>query len=232
MAQTRRERLRQAARSEILATARRQMAATGAAALSLRAIAREMGLTAPALYRYFQSRDDLVTALIMEAYHALADALEAARDAQPVHDHGARLVATTAAYREWALARVADFALIFGTPIPGYEAPRELTVPAAARSFQVFAGVIADAIRAGALVPPPEYQRFPPAVHEALAVMRQTEGYEVPLEALYLTASGWAQIHGLITLELFGHIEPVVSDTAAFYRYEIQNMMKHMGLKT
>lgn len=229
---TRRERLRQATRNEILDTARRQMAESGSAALSLRAIAREMDLTAPALYRYFQNRDALVTALIVAAYHSLADALEAARDAQAAGDHAGRLLAAAVAYRDWALVHPEDFALIFGTPIPGYEAPRDLTVPVAGRSFQVFAAIIAEAMQAGVLVPPAEYARFPPAVHEALKAMQEQAAHAFPLEALYITTVGWTQMHGLIILELFGHTGPVVGDTGEFYRYEIRNMMKHLGLRS
>lgn len=227
---TRRERLREATRNEILDTARRQMAESGAA-LSLRAIAREMDMTAPGLYRYFQNRDDLVTALIVAAYHSLADTLEAARDAQAAGDHAGKLLAAAFAYRDWALAHPEDFALIYGTPIPGYDAPRELTVPAAGRSFQVFAPMIADAIQAGVMVPPAEYMRVPPAVHVALAAMQEQEGYGFPLEALFITTVGWTQMHGLVTLELFGHTGAVVGDTGEFYQFEIRNMMKHLGLQ-
>ncbi len=90
---TRRERVRAATIDEIKEIARRHIAEKGAAALSLRAIAREMGMTSPALYRYFASRDDLVTALIVDAYNSLADALEAARDACEEADHAGRLAA-------------------------------------------------------------------------------------------------------------------------------------------
>jgi AcrR family transcriptional regulator len=228
---TRRERLREATRNEILDTARRQMAESGAAALALRAIAREMDITAPALYRYFQNRDELVTALILAAFHSLADALEAARDAQAAGDHAGKLLAAAFAYRDWALAHPEDFALIYGTPIPGYEAPRELTVPAAGRSFQVFAPIVTDAMQAGVMIPPAEYTRFPPAVHGALAAMQEQEGYTFPLEALYITTVGWTQMHGIIILELFGHIGPVVGDTGEFYRHEILTMMRHLGLQ-
>jgi AcrR family transcriptional regulator len=207
------------------------MAESGAAALSLRAIAREMDITAPALYRYFQNRDDLVTALILAAFHSLADALEAARDAETEDDHAGKLLAAAFAYRAWALEHPEDFALIYGTPIPGYEAPRELTVPAAGRSFQVFAPMIADAIQAGVLVPPAEYTHFPAVVHDALAALQEQEGYTFPLEALYATTVGWTQMHGIIILELFGHIGPVVGDTGEFYRHEIVNMMRHLGLQ-
>src|SRR3954454_14022131 len=99
---TRRERLQEATREEIKAVARKQMAERGAAALSLRAIAGEMGLTAPALYRYFGSRDDLITALIIDAFDALGATLAAMRAAQPPHDYAGQFVAMLAAYRTWA----------------------------------------------------------------------------------------------------------------------------------
>ncbi len=229
---TRRERVRDATRSEILATARQQMAAQGAAALSLRAIAREMGVTAPALYRYFQSRDDLVTALILDAFNALADALEAARDAPPETNPGGRLVKVTDAYRDWALAHTADFTLIYGTPIPGYEAPRELTVPAATRVYVAIGMAVAGAMQSGLLVPPAEYSQFPPVIEQALEVVRADNRYEVPLAVLYITLVVLTQMHGLVTLELFGHTGPAVGDTGVFYRHEMRNMLKHMGLHT
>src|SRR5512141_2660275 len=114
MPTTRQATRRSATRQEILDTARAQIAATGAAALSLRAIARQMELTAPALYRYFPSRDALVTALIVDAYHSLADALEAARDAIPETDPVGRILNIGTAYREWALIKPQWYMLIFG----------------------------------------------------------------------------------------------------------------------
>lgn len=142
MAETRRERLRTATIIEIKEIARRHMAEKGAAALSLRAIAREMGMSSPALYRYFASRNDLVTALIVDAYNGFADALQAARDGRAQDDHAGQLSAVAYAYRDWALAAPQEYALIFGTPIPAYEAPPDMPSPAAARSMSVFLGVL------------------------------------------------------------------------------------------
>ena len=102
--QTRRERLREATRDEIKAAARQQMKAEGSAAISLRAIARDLGMTAPALYRYYNSRDDLITALIVDAYTSQADWLERACALLPAGDHAGRLLMFVLAYREWSLA--------------------------------------------------------------------------------------------------------------------------------
>src|SRR5262245_45041432 len=129
MYQKRAERLREAAIAEIKAIARQQMAEQGQAALSLGAIARAMGMTTPALYRYFESRDALITALIIDAYEALAIALEQADSATRSDDYATRFRAMARAYRDWAVAHPHEYALIYGTPIPGYHAPRERTVP-------------------------------------------------------------------------------------------------------
>ena len=136
MAQTRREKQHISTQEEIKQVARRLMAEQGTAALSSRMIAREMGLTAPALYHYFASRDELITALIVDAFNALADALEEARDEAATGSAREQLVQTLLTYRRWALEHPIDFQLIYGNPIPGYEAPRELTVPAAERGFR------------------------------------------------------------------------------------------------
>src|SRR5258708_7556043 len=116
---------------EIKALAGRQLAEQGPGAVSLRAIAREMGTASSALYRYFPSQGDLVTALCVEAYDSLAGALTAARDARPPGDHAGRWAAVCRAYRRWSLENPSDFALIFGTPLPGYHAPDAVTAAAA-----------------------------------------------------------------------------------------------------
>ncbi|MBN8655204.1 MAG: TetR/AcrR family transcriptional regulator, partial [Anaerolineae bacterium] len=116
-------------------TAWKQIAETGAAALSLRAIARELKITAPAIYNYFPDRDALVTALIIDAYTSFGDYQIIARDAQAEHDLAGQLQAIGLAYRQWALEYPQRYQLIFGTPIPGYQAPMMEVLPSAARSL-------------------------------------------------------------------------------------------------
>src|SRR6266705_5721272 len=152
-APTLRARRRAAATEEIKALARRQLAGHGPGGISLRAIARDMGTAPSALYRYFPSQSDLISALCVDAYESAADALAAARDAAPPGDHARAWAALCRAYRQWALARPADFALIFGTPQPGYQAPSEITAPAAARFTGIPLGVYAAAVQAGAADP-------------------------------------------------------------------------------
>ncbi|MBL8102194.1 MAG: TetR/AcrR family transcriptional regulator, partial [Anaerolineales bacterium] len=127
-------------------TAWKQIAEHGAAALSLRGIARDLKITAPAIYNYFPDRDALVTALIIDAYTSLGDFEFAARDAVSEEDLVGRLRATGDAYREWAVTYPQRYQLIFGTPIPGYEAPKEKVLPSAARSLGALVSVI-DALR-------------------------------------------------------------------------------------
>jgi len=228
MSQTRRERQRAATIDEIKQIARQHMAEKGAASLSLRAIAREMGMTSPALYRYFASRDDLVTILIVDAHHSLAEALGAARDAQPEGDHAARVLQAAHAYRNWALAYPADYNLIFGTPIPGYHAPPEITGPAAAQSMMVLIGLLDAADRAGQLLAPEPT----PELMAQLQPWIDKFGHMGSPTVVHFALAVWAQIHGLVSLELFGHLcaDPEVGDSAPLFEMEIRAMMARMGI--
>jgi len=136
--------------AEIKTIARRHLETDGAN-LSLRAVARDMGMVSSALYRYFASRDDLLTALILDAYNALGEAAEAADAA--VTDRSqlrARWLATARGIRGWALRTPAEYALLFGTPVPGYAAPAD-TITAATRTPVVLIRILADGFASGAL---------------------------------------------------------------------------------
>jgi AcrR family transcriptional regulator len=227
---SRRERLRNNIREEIKALARTQMATSGTAALSLGAIARAMEMVPSALYRYYASRDDLITALIVDAFDALGQAAADA-DAQ-VHasDYGARMLATTLAYRAWALANPTDFLLIFGTPIPGYDAPPDPTNAAVRRAFSVFLRILQAAYAAEALRPPPEHERQ--AARQSLG--RQTLDAEAEIAIApvvnYTGMACWARMHGLVILEVTQHLQPGIADTAAFYHSEMIATLKAIGL--
>ncbi|MGW4791617.1 TetR/AcrR family transcriptional regulator, partial [Nonomuraea sp. NPDC004297] len=120
---TARERVRAELTKEITDIARRQLATEGAGGLSLRAVAREMGMVSSAIYRYFPSRDDLLTALIIDSYNALGEAVERAEATVPRDDHLARWLAACGAVRDWGVAHPHEYALIYGSPVPGYQAP-------------------------------------------------------------------------------------------------------------
>jgi AcrR family transcriptional regulator len=231
MTTPRRERLRQNTIDEIKAIARQHMAQEGAGALSLRAIARDMGVTVTALYRYFPSYDDLITALIIDAFNALADALENASVEFDHEDYHGRLKATMLAYRAWAIANPADFVLIYGTPIPNYHAPREQTVPIVVRSFLAIGRIVADAQFANKLSVQ-DYLPIPATIADALEALRKEFNYGdgIPTMVLYLTNILWVRGHGIIMLELFGHLAPSIGDVDALYQAEMERLLKSIGL--
>ncbi len=215
----------------IKAIARQQMAAQGTAGISLRGIARALGRSAPALYRYFPTRDDLITALIVDGFNALADALEAeaaAAAALPIQE---QIMAVLTAYRRWALANPIDFQLIYGNPIPGYSAPAEITVPASIRTFVPISRLIESARVSGVLVPKAPFDTIPASIEAHAAQMIAANGYPIALITFHLAMIGWAQLHGLIMLELFGHLGPTVGDTDAFYGASLRTLLTAMGLR-
>jgi AcrR family transcriptional regulator len=231
--QSRRDRLREATAEEIKDVARQQMAAQGTAALSLRAIARQMGLTAPALYRYYRDRDALITALVVDAFTALAEAEEAA-DASVADrtDFGGRYLAVCLAYRAWALAHPTDFMLIFGNPIPEYEAPEEPTKEAALRAYAPFMRIMGEACAAGAWHPPATWEDPPASIQR---VIDQHTHFGPPVDgmpplAFCLVLTSWAWGQGLVTLELYGHLQPIIGDPSDFYRFETGALIRHIGL--
>lgn len=231
MTETRRERVRAATINEIKTIARQHMAENGAAALSLRAISREMGMTSPALYRYFANRDALVTALIVDAYNAIADALEAARDACKEDDYVGQLAAVAYAYRDWAVTNPQEYALIFGTPIPAYEAPYEVTGPIAARSMMVSLGILTAMKKSETADFSTIQAAITPAVQKELQPWADKMQFSGDLAILYLAISNWSKIHGLVSLEIFGHLDPHMTEenAGAFYRAEVDLMIKQVA---
>jgi AcrR family transcriptional regulator len=222
---TARERARAALTTEITDLARAQLATVGAAGLSLRAIARELGMASSALYRYFPSREDLLTRLIIDGYDDLGAAAEAADD--PAAAPGARWLAVCRAVRAWALAHPHEYALLYGSPVPGYEAPRD-TVPAASRVGVVLGRVLGDAARAGAL--PPAGGRTTGTVSaEAAAVLGGDQpALDDVVRARALLA--WSALFGTLSFELFGHFTGSVTDADAFFDDAMGDLAGLLGL--
>jgi AcrR family transcriptional regulator len=204
-------------------TAWKQTAEYGAAALSLRAIARELKITAPAIYNYFPSRDHLVTALIVDAYNSLADAQEASLVNIAVDKYSARLSALGMAYREWAVTYPQRYQLIFGTPIPNYYAPEEVTLPPAARALIPLTKAIQDISTAGDLRTE-RFAKMTPKLKSMLAGWQKIEGGS-DLEVLFLALVIWSRVHGLVMLEIGSHIPSSFDDPAEFFRREINNIL-------
>jgi AcrR family transcriptional regulator len=199
---------------EIKQAARRQMAEVGAGSLSMRQVARDLGLVSSALYRYFASRDELLTALIIEAY----DAVGAVAEAAAVDRRGgfrARWLRVTRAIRAWALANPHDYALVYGTPVPGYRAPQD-TIPAAQRVSLVALLLIRDGIKAGE-IEPGDAISIPRVVRADLSALRDAVLPGVGDDALSRALMAWTMLFGSISYELFGHLHDVIHDYDAFF---------------
>jgi len=228
---TRRERLRATTIDEIKQIARQHMAEKGAAALSLRAIAREMGMTGPALYRYFASRDDLVTALIVDAFNSLAESQESNYESYRSAPFSERMLALAEDYRGWALQHPELYSLIFGTPIPNYHAPVEISGSAAQRGMVPFIRLITEAHEAGQIDYPDTYKKLSPEFEQILDVARNQKGYVGSQEVVLLTLTGWGHIHGLVTLELYNHLQPVILEPGALFRLDILTWLHSIGIE-
>jgi AcrR family transcriptional regulator len=204
---------------EIKAEARRQLAESGSAGLSLRAVARALGMVSSALYRYFASRDDLLTALIIDAYDAVGAAAEAAvGDASEGVERRFLLVAR--AIRAWALANPHDYALVYGSPVPGYRAPQD-TIPAAQRVSLVPLAIVVDGVHSGE-IDTTRSLAVPRAVHADLASIRDQVAPGVPDEVLGRVLLVWTQLFGALSFELFGHLHRVIYDYDAFFDHQVR----------
>ena len=222
-----RERVRQELTQEILAAARRQLATVGPVALSLRAVARDVGLASSAVYRYFPSRDELLTALIVEAYDDLGETVERAEAAVPRAEPAERWQTVCRAARDWARARPHEFALVYGTPVPGYAAP-ERTVAAATRVPVLLIALIRDVLAAGREPPAPPVTGPPAAYAELLASM----GPDVPADRAVLGMMAWTWLIGRIGFELHGHLVGVIDPAAAdaAFGWEVTAVQSAFGL--
>ena len=219
--------------TEIKEAARRQLATEGAN-LSLRAIAREMGMVSSALYRYFASRDDLLTALIIDAYNGIGDAGDHAdASVEDRSDLLGRWLAVAHAWRDWALAAPAEYALIHGSPVPGYAAPQDTIAPAT-RRFLVVAGILRDGVAAGRLANPVASPLPSPPLPAALAGELAQVAVFVGLEPdPGLAALGLmtiTQLFGALNFEMFGQLNNSIDERRAWYDHQARTMASLVGL--
>lgn len=222
---TARERARAELTAEITEAARRQLADVGAAALSLRAVARELGMASSAVYRYFPSRDDLLTRLIIDGYDALGAAAEAADDpAAPPVD---RWLAVCRAVRAWAREHPHEYALLYGSPVPGYVAPRD-TVPAAARVGVLLGRILGDAARAGVL-PDGDGERDAALVSDETAAVLGGEHPAIDETVRVRALLAWSAIYGTISFELFGHFVGSVTDGDRYFDRAMRDLAGLLG---
>jgi AcrR family transcriptional regulator len=225
---TARERVRRELTIEIKAVALAQLASSGGAALSLRAIAREMGMASSALFRYFRSRDALLTALIIDSYSSLAEAAETAEvrvHQQSIED---RWMAICRGVRNWAVAHPHEYALIFGSPIPGYAAPPG-TVGPATRVPLLLGDLLGDLVKEQSdtvgVKPEP-----PAAVRRAIEPVRSVMPEAITADLMVRGLMAWTYLFGAVSFEVFGHRHNVIADDDAFFDYEVRRMATMVGL--
>lgn len=189
---------------EIIDLGRKHLVTAGAASLSLRAIARELGMVSSAVYRYVSSRDELLTLLLVDAYTELADSAERARDATE-GGWRAQLAGMAHAVRLWAVEKPAGWALLYGSPVPGYHAPRDATVGPGTRVVGALFAIVAAGIAAGDV---PSGGQAEQAVTQRLSAdfdgLRHEFGFAADDEVVARCLVLWASLVGAISLEVFG----------------------------
>lgn len=202
---TPRERARAQTVADIIRLGREHLALHGAAALSLRAVARDLGVVSSAVYRYVQNREELLTLLLIDAYGELGDQVDAAVGAVPEEDFVGRFMALGAAVRNWALREPARYALLFGSPVPGYQAPPERTTGPGTRVIYALMAIFDGAYRAGRLTAEghPAAVVAPPLAAD-LAGIRAELGLAIPDALLARGALVWTSLFGAISFEVFG----------------------------
>jgi AcrR family transcriptional regulator len=225
---TARERVRAELTREIVDIARRHLATEGASGLSLRAVAREMGMVSSAIYRYFPSRDDLLTRLIIDGYNALGEAVEQADAGCPPEDFPGRWLATCHAVRDWAVAHPHEYALIYGSPVPGYQAPQD-TIAARVRDVVVLGAIVTAAWSAGAIRPPGPAPAPPPELDPDTARFRELMP-GVPDHVIWRALSAWTGLYGWVSFEVFGQFENTIEERRPAFGHAMRLAAAGLGL--
>jgi AcrR family transcriptional regulator len=221
-----RERVRTEVTAEITAAARRQLAEVGASGLSLRAVARDVGMVSSAVYRYFPSRDDLLTRLIIDGYDDLGAAAEAADD--PGAASAERWLAVCRAVRDWARQHPHEYALLYGSPVPGYRAPKD-TVPAASRVGIVLGRILGDAARSGVL-PEATGDRDPSLISDDAVEVLGGDHPALDEDVRVRALLAWSSLYGTISFELFGHFVGSVEDGDRYFDAAMSDLAGLIGL--
>jgi AcrR family transcriptional regulator len=247
-APSRRKRVRAATSQEIVATARRLLVEQGVAAVSLRAIAREMGMTAPALYRYYDSHEELLRHVVAEIFTELADYLHVeikaaasgfdsgattatADGADPAAERLAvQLIAACRAFRGWALGHQAEFGMIFGSPLPGLDIVHDDPLAECGFRFgQVFLELFTELWRRWPF-PTPADDEINPALRGQLVSYHEHIGADLPLGALQTFLRCWVLLYGTVTLEVFGHMRFALDDAEPLFELMLADLAAMIGL--
>jgi AcrR family transcriptional regulator len=242
-APSRRDRVRAATTQEIIQTARRLLVEQGPDAVSLRAIARDMGMTAPALYRYFSSHEELLRHVVADIFTELASHVRGAVDAAVDNSGGAltqaevmvvKMIAGCREFRAWTLEHVPEFSMIFGSPLPGleylHEIARDPTVDCGYQFGQVFLDLFGNLYRRRPFSIPAD-DEIQPGLREQLARYRELTGTDLPLGALQTFLRCWVLLYGTVSLEVFGHLKFALDDASPMFELMLADLAPMIGLE-
>ncbi|WP_306367908.1 TetR/AcrR family transcriptional regulator [Nocardiopsis sp. CC223A] len=233
-APSRRERVREATLAEIKGIARRHLVEQGAAGVSLRAIAREMGMTAPGLYRYVSGIDSLLVLITADMFDELAAAVAAADAGVPARDTDRRIVTSLRAFRRWALEHRAEFAVMFG-PRARLEPGVDLTpaVEAGKRFGATFFTLFERLVREKRFELP-DGRSITPELERELRSFADLCGFgdsRTPVEAVMVLSSCWVRLYGVVCMEIFQHLDFVMQDMEPLFESELQNILTGLGVQ-
>ena len=229
--ETPRARARARTLEDITRIGREHLASEGAAALSVRAVARELGVVSSAIYRYVKSRDDLLTLLVVDGYDELGDAVDAALAAVPGDDHRERFLTVGRTVRSWALREPATYALLFGSPVPGYDAPAEQTTGPGTRVIGALVGIYAAAHAAGAMAPGAPSTPVSTRLAASFDAVRAETGTDIPDDLVVRGVLAWASLFGCVSFELFGQYGPdTFADPEDLFERQLAILADTLGL--
>lgn len=231
---SRRERVREATVAEIKQIARRHLVEHGISGVSLRAIAREMGMTAPGLYRYVPGIDALLVLITADMFQEVADAVSTADAGVPAEDTDLRILTSLRAFRSWAISHRAEFAMMFG-PRARLSPETDLT-PAveAGRRFGATFYTLFDRLLSEERFPLPDRGRITPELERELRAFADTCGFSaphIPVEAIMVLSSCWVRLYGVVCMEVFEHLDFVMRDMEQLFESELQNMLAGLGVR-
>ena len=209
-----RERYRVQVRTEVKQAALRQLAESGPAGLSVSAIGKELGVSGPALYRYFASRDELLTELVIDAYNDLAGALSAAISRAPGPEPRARVEAMARGYRSWALAEPHRYRLRVGPPLPGYDAHAQRLVAASEAAMNLLLGILREL---GNRTPAPPSQ----PLASQLTAWAHAHAFDVDPAIALRAILIWSRLHGLVSLEIAGNFASMGIDPDQLFEAQL-----------
>ncbi|WP_344202366.1 TetR/AcrR family transcriptional regulator [Aeromicrobium alkaliterrae] len=226
--ETPRQRARRQTMDDIVRLGREQLATVTAAELSLRAVARELGIVSSAIYRYVKDRDELLTLLIVDAYDEVGAAVEDAVAAASRRSPRARALVACQAFRAWSLREPSRFALLFGTPVPGYAAPADRTVEPGTRVPAVLMALLEEAHQTGSVTPPAG--PVPRSVRRDMDAIAQEYGLTAPAASLARGLGLWSALVGAVSFEIFDQYGPdTFTDPGAFFDLHLEALITSVG---